>query len=105
MYFQVINKLGRATVQSVLSNMHSELHGLSREVAEVQYLMEAQTLPEYGMVFYEVAKTKHGKIGSIWLGLSVRGIVVYDVHKGIKTPTSHWPWKKIKNLSYAVRKR
>lgn len=91
-------------MRSILFDMHSELHGLNRKDAEQQYLMEAQTLPEYGMVFYEVAKTKHGKIGSILLGLSVRGIVVYDVHKGIKTPSSHWPWKKIKNLSYKVSK-
>ena len=98
----MISKLGRGTVQSILSDMHSELQELSQAEAEHQYLMEAQTLPEYGMVFYQVAKTKHEKIGSVWLGLSVRGIVIYDVHKDIKTPTSHWPWKKIKNLSYAV---
>lgn len=82
--------------------MHSELQGQSREAAELHYLREAQTLPEYGMVFYEVAKEKHGKIGSIWLGLSLRGIVIYNVHKGTKTPSSHLAWKKIRNLSFVV---
>lgn len=95
--------MGEEVIQSVLPGMHSELEGMNREVAELYYLKEAQTLPEYGMMFYEVAREKHAKIGSVWLGLSVRGIVVYNVHKGTKTPDSHWPWKKIKNLSFKVQ--
>lgn len=98
----MINKIGRPVIHKILPGMHSELKGQCREVAEFHYLREAQTLPEYGMVFYEVSKEKHGMIGSVWLGLSVRGIVVYNVHKGVKTPNSHWPWKKMKNLSFVV---
>lgn len=100
--FQAITKLGVPVIQKILPGMHSELKGQSREVAELNYLKEVQTLSEYGMVFYKVSKEKKGKIGSIWLGLSVRGIVVYQVHKGTKTPSSHWPWKKIRHLSFAV---
>lgn len=99
---QVIGKLGIPVIQNILPGMHSELKGQTREVAEVHYLKEVQNLAEYGMVFYKVAKEKNGRIGSIWLGLSVRGLVIYHVHKGIKTPSSHWPWKKIRNLSFAV---
>lgn len=99
---QVILKLGMPVVQSILPAMHSELKGQSKEVAELHYLKEVQILAEYGMIFYEVAKHKNGKIGSILLGLSVRGLVIYSIHKGVKTPSSHWPWKKIKNLSYVV---
>lgn len=101
-FHQAIAKLGHSVIQSILPSMHSELKGESRESAELCFLKEAQTLPEYGMVFYEVAQDKHEKIGSTWLGLSVRGIVVYSVHKAVKTPKSHWPWNEIKNLSFAV---
>lgn len=90
-------------MQSILPGMHSELQGLCKEVAELNFLIEAQTLPEYGVVFYEVMREKKGKIGSALLGLSVRGIVVYNVHKGIKIPNSHWSWKKIKKLTFSVR--
>lgn len=99
---QVISKLGEEVIKGILPGMHSELKGQSREAAELHFLQEAQTLPEYGMVFYKVAREKRGAIGLIWLGLSVRGIVIYNVHKGIKTPTSHLSWKSIKNLSRAV---
>lgn len=89
-------------IQSILPGMHSELKGQNREAAELNYLKEVQTLAEYGMVFYEVATGKRAKLGSVCLGLSVRGLVVYNVHKGVKTPSSHWPWKKIRNLSFVV---
>lgn len=99
---QVISKLSEQVILSVLPGMHAELEGLNKEAAELNYLKEAQTLPEYGMVFYNVSREKRKKIGSVCLGLSVRGIVVYSVYKGTKTPQSHWPWRKIKNLSFAV---
>ena len=54
------------------------------------------------MIFYGVAHKKRERVGSVYLGLSVRGIVTYNVHRDIKTPTSYWPWKDIKNLSFAV---
>jgi tyrosine-protein phosphatase non-receptor type 13 protein len=99
---QAISKLGIPVIQSILPGMHDELKGQNREDAELNYLKEVQTLAEYGMVFYKAAREKKEKLGSVWLGLSVRGIVVYHVHKGVKTPNSHWPWKKIRNLSFAV---
>ena len=45
---------------------------------------------------------KHGAEGEVWLGFCVRGIVVYNVHKEVKTPIHHCPWKKTKNISFAV---
>lgn len=101
-HMQVIHKLSIQVILSILPEMHSQLKGQNREIAELHYLKEVQTLPEYGMVFYEVAKEKKEKVGSFLLGLSVRGLVVYNVHRGTKTPTSHWPWKRIKNLSFVV---
>lgn len=85
-----------------LTDLHCELKGLSQAESQLNYMMECQTLPEYGMVFYQVATSSKEKLGSIWLGLSVRGIVMYNVHKGVKTPFTHWPWCDLKNLSYAV---
>ena len=82
--------------------MHAEHKGMGKEMAELEFLKVVQTLSEYGMVFYRVARSKRASIGSVWLGFSVRGIVVFDVHKDVKTPISHCPWKKIENLSFSV---
>ena len=100
--WQVMDKVGRKTIEELLPNMHSELKGMSREEAELEFLKEAQKLPEYGMVFYRVARNKSDPIGSVWLGFCVRGIVVYDYHKNIKTPLHYCSWKKTQNLSFSV---
>ena len=97
-----MDKLGKKTVEELLPNMHSELKNMTREEAELEFLKEAQKLPEYGMVFYRVAQSKSDPIGSVWLGFCVRGIVVYDYHKTVKTPKHYCSWKKTQNLSFSV---
>jgi hypothetical protein len=101
---QVLEKLGRESVENLLSIMHRERFGLTRMEAELEFLKEAQKLPEYGMLFYRVAKAKHEEPGSVWLGFCVRGIVVFDVHKDIKTAIHHCAWRKTNNICYAHRK-
>lgn len=100
--WQVITKLGEPRVYNALRDWHAELKGLKAMEAQLNFMMECQTLPEYGMVFYQVATSRKEKVGSVWLGLSVRGIVMYNVHKGVKTPFTHWPWSNLRNLSYTV---
>lgn len=97
-----MEKVGKKTIEELLPNMHDELKGMKREEAELEFLKEAQKLPEYGMVFYRVAKGKSDSIGSVWLGFCVRGIVVYDYHKNVKTPLHYCSWKKTQNLSFSV---
>lgn len=99
-----MDKVGKRVIEDLLPNMHAELKGVAREEAELEFLKEAQKLPEYGMVFYRVAQRKGDPIGSIWLGFSVRGIVVYDYHKNVKTPLHYCSWKKTQNLSFSVSK-
>lgn len=53
------------------------------------------------MVFYRVGQDKK-TVGNVWLGLHVGGIVVFDVHKGIRTPVHRCQWKRIENISFAV---
>ena len=38
----------------------------------------------------------------MWLGFCVRGIVVYGVHRDVKTATQHCSWRKTRNISFAV---
>ena len=57
---------------------------------------------EDGPIVSLTLQDKHGAEGEVWLGFCVRGIVVYNVHKDVKTPIHHCPWKKTKNISFAV---
>ena len=46
---------------------------------------------------------RHGEMGSVWLGFCVRGLVVFDVHRDVKTATQHCAWRKTRNISFSVR--
>jgi hypothetical protein len=43
-------------------------------------------------------------VGSVWLGFCVRGVVVFNVHRDVKTATQHCAWRKTSNISCAQRK-
>jgi C-terminal processing protease CtpA/Prc len=100
----IVEKLGRPEVGRLLSSIQPNMYALTCAEAELEFLKEAQKLPEYGMLFYRVAKTKHGGVGSVWLGFCVRGVVVFDVHKDIKTAVQHCAWRRIRNMSHSHRK-
>ena len=95
-------KLGAAQTKRALQAIHAEQRGKSREEAELSFLREAQTLPEYGMVFYQVSRSKRGPHGEVWLGFSIRGIVVFNVHKDVRTPVLRSSWSTTENISFAV---
>lgn len=99
---QMLDKWGATKTKKKLEAAHVKLSGKSQEEAELSFLREAQTLPEYGIVFYQASKSKSGHHGEIWLGFSVRGIVVFDVHKDVRTPLLRSAWNTTENISFAV---
>lgn len=56
------------------------------------------------MVFYQVSNSKKGLHGEVWLGFSIRGIVVFDVHKEVRTPVLRSAWSTTENITYSVSK-
>ncbi|CAH1784308.1 unnamed protein product, partial [Owenia fusiformis] len=79
---------------------YKKLAGLSRGLSIVNYMNIVESLPTYGIHYYEV-KDKN----SIpwWLGLSHRGIAQYD-HNDKKTPRRVFAWKHLENLYFRDKK-
>lgn len=54
-YFkQIINKVSTEYAISQLPEFHQNFTGLSEDQAELDFVQEAQKLPEYGIHFYKV---------------------------------------------------
>ncbi|XP_013384701.1 FERM domain-containing protein 4A isoform X7 [Lingula anatina] len=79
---------------------YKKLSGQSRGSAIVNYLSIVETLPTYGIHYYEV-KDKTGL--PWWLGLSPKGIAQYD-YADKRTPRKVFPWKQLENLYFRDRK-
>uniref|UniRef100_A0A9J7Z531 FERM domain containing 4Bb n=1 Tax=Cyprinus carpio carpio TaxID=630221 RepID=A0A9J7Z531_CYPCA len=76
------------------------LKGLSRGQAIVQYLTLVESLPTYGVHYYEV-KDKQGL--PWWLGISYKGIGQYDHQDKVK-PRKLFQWKQLENLYFREKK-
>ncbi|XP_048035498.1 FERM domain-containing protein 4B isoform X2 [Megalobrama amblycephala] len=76
------------------------LKGLSRGQAIVQYLTLVESLPTYGVHYYEV-KDKQGI--PWWLGISYKGIGQYDHQDKVK-PRKLFQWKQLENLYFREKK-
>uniref|UniRef100_A0A672YUS2 FERM domain containing 4Bb n=1 Tax=Sphaeramia orbicularis TaxID=375764 RepID=A0A672YUS2_9TELE len=79
---------------------YKQLKGVSRGQAIVQYLTLVESLPTYGVHYYEV-KDKQGI--PWWLGLSYKGIGQYDQQDKLK-PRKLYQWKQLENLYFREKK-
>ncbi|XP_069383266.1 FERM domain-containing protein 4B-like isoform X3 [Paralichthys olivaceus] len=79
---------------------YKQLKGVSRGQAIVQYLTLVESLPTYGVHYYEV-KDKQGI--PWWLGLSYKGIGQYDLQDRLK-PRKLYQWKQLENLYFREKK-
>ncbi|XP_046708827.1 FERM domain-containing protein 4B isoform X1 [Silurus meridionalis] len=79
---------------------YKTLRGLTRGKAIVQYLTLVESLPSYGVHYYEV-KDKQGI--PWWLGISYKGIGQYDQQDKLK-PRKVFHWKQLENLYFREKK-
>ncbi|KAL2091499.1 hypothetical protein ACEWY4_013762 [Coilia grayii] len=79
---------------------YKKLKGLTRGQAIVKYLALVQSLPNYGVHYYEV-KDKQGL--PWWLGVSYKGIGQYD-QQDKRKPRKLFQWKQLENLYFREKK-
>uniref|UniRef100_A0A3B5BCZ2 FERM domain-containing protein 4B-like n=1 Tax=Stegastes partitus TaxID=144197 RepID=A0A3B5BCZ2_9TELE len=79
---------------------YKKLKGLTRGQAIVQYLALVESLPTYGVHYYQV-KDKQGI--PWWLGVSYKGIGQYDLQDKLK-PRKLFQWKQLENLYFREKK-
>jgi len=85
--------------ENVISH-YQKVAGQSRGSAIVNYMTIIESIPTYGIHYYEV-KDKSGI--PWWLGLSHKGISLYDFADK-KTPRRVFAWKQLENLYFRDKK-
>nr|XP_023671798.1 FERM domain-containing protein 4A-like isoform X4 [Paramormyrops kingsleyae] len=79
---------------------YKKLGGQSRGQAIVNYMSIVESLPTYGVHYYAV-KDKQGI--PWWLGLSYKGIFLYDYQDKVK-PRKVFQWRQLENLYFREKK-
>lgn len=61
----------------------------------------SQRLTEYGVHFHRVLPEKRSQTG-IMLGVYSKGVLIFEVLNGNRTPVLRFPWRETKKISFTV---
>uniref|UniRef100_A0A3Q2D4S0 Protein tyrosine phosphatase non-receptor type 13 n=1 Tax=Cyprinodon variegatus TaxID=28743 RepID=A0A3Q2D4S0_CYPVA len=95
----VLDKVGQTTLREQLPKLHSNYYGASESEAEFEFLKVSQKLTEYGVHFHRVLPEKRSPTG-IMLGVYSKGVLIFDVLNGNRTPVLKFPWRETKKISF-----
>lgn len=99
----VLDKIDQTTVKEELPKLHSSYFNASEQEAELEFLKVCQRLPEYGVHFHRVLPEKRSLTG-IMLGIYSKGVLIFEVLNGNRTPVLRFPWRDTKKISFTKKK-
>ncbi|KAM8871469.1 tyrosine-protein phosphatase non-receptor type 13 isoform 1-T1 [Synchiropus picturatus] len=99
----VLDKVDQTTLKEELPKLHSNYYGATESEAEFEFLKVSQKLTEYGVHFHRVLPEKKSQTG-IMLGVYTKGVLIFEVLNGNRTPALPFPWRETKKISFAKKK-
>uniref|UniRef100_UPI0037E90D58 tyrosine-protein phosphatase non-receptor type 13 n=1 Tax=Semicossyphus pulcher TaxID=241346 RepID=UPI0037E90D58 len=99
----VMDKVNQTTIKEELPKLHNNYYGASESEAEFEFLKVSQRLTEYGVHFHRVLPEKRSQTG-IMLGVFSKGVLIFEVLNGNRTPVLRFPWRETKKISFAKKK-
>ncbi|NWX29995.1 PTN13 phosphatase, partial [Notiomystis cincta] len=100
---RVMEKLDLSYIKEELPKLHSAYVGASEKETELEFLKLCQRLTEYGVHLHHVLPEKRSQTG-ILLGVCCKGVVIFEVHNGARTPVLRFPWRETKKISFSKKK-
>ncbi|XP_042652630.1 tyrosine-protein phosphatase non-receptor type 13 isoform X6 [Tyto alba] len=100
---RVMEKLDLSYIKEELPKLHSTYVGASEKETELEFLKLCQRLTEYGVHLHHVLPEKRSQTG-ILLGVCSKGVVIFEVRNGARTPVLRFPWRETKKISFSKKK-
>uniref|UniRef100_A0A8C0C9L6 Tyrosine-protein phosphatase non-receptor type 13 n=1 Tax=Balaenoptera musculus TaxID=9771 RepID=A0A8C0C9L6_BALMU len=99
---RVMEKLDLSYIKEELPKLHNTYVGASEKETELEFLKVCQRLTEYGVHFHRVHPEKKSQTG-ILLGVCSKGVLVFEVHNGVRTLVLRFPWRETKKISFSKK--
>lgn len=77
------------------------VHFRVSHVCVLNVFQVCQKLTEYGVHFHRVLPEKRSQTG-IMLGVYCKGVLIFEVLNGNRTPVLRFPWRETKKISFTV---
>ncbi|XP_030624009.1 tyrosine-protein phosphatase non-receptor type 13 [Chanos chanos] len=99
----VLDRIDQSSIKEELPKLHSTYYGANEEEAEYEFLKVCQRLTEYGVHFHRILPEKRSQTG-IMLGVYSKGVLIFEVLNGNRTPVLRFPWRETKKISFTKKK-
>ncbi|KAK7896520.1 hypothetical protein WMY93_021845 [Mugilogobius chulae] len=99
----VLDEVDQTTLREELPKLHNSYYGASESEAEFEFLKVSQRLSEYGVHLHRVLPEKRSQTG-ILLGVFSKGVLIFEVLNGKRTPVLRFPWRETKKISFNKKK-
>lgn len=84
--------------------VHRELEGMSARDATLHFIRESCRLEDVPVIFYRLQKDKREERGTALLGLTLRGMQVYQEVNNIRELLFDFPWSNVGRLTFLGKK-
>ena len=102
---RILRALGTVYVRESLPDTHKTHRGMSDVDAEFKYIKDAQQIQDYGYHFYSIYRSKKTSLAPLFVGLSIRGIVLGNRHvDSIRQRSFSYAWSDVQKVSYSRRR-
>ncbi|CAH1247149.1 PTPN13 [Branchiostoma lanceolatum] len=102
---RVIDSLGVAPIRQDLPRMHSQHRGMMEPTAEMEFLLGAQKLPEYGVMFHKVYREKkYIPSNTVLVGINAKGVAIYELRNTVRVSQDKFAWRGTRKISFNRRK-
>ncbi|XP_029384233.1 FERM domain-containing protein 6-like [Echeneis naucrates] len=96
----LIKRRGRDYLLQHCPLLHGELRGISQRQAVLQFIKEASSLQDGAVTFYRMRQEKKELKSSIHLGVTVKGVHIYQGVEGKLCPLYNFSWTEIDRFTF-----
>ncbi|XP_067844708.1 FERM domain-containing protein 6 [Heptranchias perlo] len=100
----VINKRGCDYILKHVPEMHKEQHGLTPKEGLLRFIKEACLLEDVPVHYYRLQKDKKEERPSVVLGLTLKGMHIYQESHNVRQLLYDFPWSNVGKLTFLGKK-
>ncbi|XP_053477586.1 FERM domain-containing protein 6 [Ictalurus furcatus] len=100
----VITKRGRDYILRHIPNMHKEQFALTASEAQLRYIKQAALLDDVTVHYYRLYKDKKEVEASLTLGLTLRGIQIFQNVGSVRQLLYDFPWTNVGKLVFVGKR-
>ncbi|KAK3091931.1 hypothetical protein FSP39_023798 [Pinctada imbricata] len=100
----LINDFGAENLYTKAMGSHIQASQMTERHAQLDFVKMAINLPDYGIHYYKLLKSKQDTSSAVWLGIKLKCMVIAESHTLHRVITQQYPWQAVQKVSFNKRR-